>query len=179
MTSPYPPIPPDPRDPSSAQVAAMSLPELLDATNALRNDVQTSEKARRLSDDLRRKQLVQLRRDGRIMLALTALLLLVLGGTLVGAYRLYDCTSPSGGCYKQGAARTGAIVTDLITGQVYIVECARLFPGEVGPAFDAKFEQCVVDRQRQVRTGKRPLPGVPASPIPAPTPPPPSRPPGR
>jgi hypothetical protein len=60
--------------------------------------------------------------------------------------RLADCTTPTGKCYRQGQARTGSAVADILKASVYMAECSRLRPGDSGPEFDAFLERCVAER---------------------------------
>lgn len=145
-----------------------SLTELLKESQALRSDVHAAESARR--------------RAGRAILAL--LILLALFVALVGVVtwqnnqltqkvtetneRMADCTTPGGRCYEEGTHRTSSAIGDIILASIYMSECARLFPGEVGPQYDRKLEACVYERLERAAEERRDQP-PPSTPSPSPT----------
>lgn len=122
------------------------LTQLINESKALRTDVKGAEHARR--------------RATSVSLALLSLLVLFVGMLLVIGYqnnqlvhkvdeanaRMADCTTPGGTCYSQGAVRTHQAIVDVIRAELLMAECARLYPGEVGPTYDAKLEKCVYSR---------------------------------
>lgn len=135
----------------SAETLRRSLTELIEESQALRMDVKRAERQRR--------------KENQINLGLTGILvifvLIVLGvawqnnqithNTAETNRQIADCTTAGGTCYNEGRARTSAAIGDLIKATVYMSECARLYPGESGPAFDAKLEQCVADKLEAAR----------------------------
>ncbi|HYJ33822.1 MAG TPA: hypothetical protein VE326_11435 [Candidatus Binatia bacterium] len=60
--------------------------------------------------------------------------------------RIADCTTATGTCYRQGAARTGSAIAAILRAQIALGECSRLYPGESGPDFDNKLRDCVYQR---------------------------------
>lgn len=86
--------------------------------------------------------------------------------------QIADCTTAGGTCYEQGSSRTSTAIGDIIAANVFMAECARLFPGEVGPAYDKKLEKCVYDRLTQAaaqRAQASPSPSPSPQPSPSPT----------
>jgi hypothetical protein len=148
-------------EPSALQ---KSLTDLITESQELRSDVHGAERARR--------------RAGTINLALLGVLVAFVGLLLVVTFqnnrlshrvtetntRMADCTTPGGRCYDEGRTRSSAAIADLIRSQMFMAECARLFPDEAGAAYDAKLEACVLERLNgpTVRT--------PAAPGPSPAP---------
>lgn len=131
-----------------AHVTALeaALQPLIDEAEGLRGDVHAAETARKLSA----------RYNMGLLAAVAVGLVLVLA---IGYQnnrlaqqvnqtntRMADCTTPGGTCYSQGTARTGKAIGDIIRAEVYMAECARLYPGEAGPAYDKKLEACVYAR---------------------------------
>jgi hypothetical protein len=132
-----------------------------DATD-LKGDLHSAEQARRRSNAI-----------GLSLLA--ALILIVLAVLVVAAQnnriaaqtadtnqRMSDCTTPGGKCYNQGAQRTGSAIASILRAQIALGECSRLYPGESGPAFDAKLRECVYQR---ILTDPGPTP----APVPTPS----------
>lgn len=150
------------------QIAAelgKSLADLIKESQALRGDIHSAEAARR--------------RANTINLGLLGLLGLFLVALLVIGYQnnqlshqvaatnatMADCTAPGGTCYEQGKARTGEAIVAVLHAEVAAVECARLWPGESGPALDRKLEACVNERlakysQPQPTSAPTPAPSV-------------------
>ncbi len=125
----------------SPGVAALqaSLGAVADATSALREDV-------------RKAQQEHLRKT-RISFVLIAVLGVLLVGVLVVGWQLKqtndhiaDCTTAGGQCYEESRRRTGGAVSAVTRISVYVSQCGRLWPGESGPAYDKKLEQCVAER---------------------------------
>lgn len=143
-------------DPAAA--LRKSLTDLIAESQALRTDVHSAEEARR--------------RASQINLALLGLLILFVGllGVMVWQNNelahqvaktnatMADCTTPGGKCYQQGTARTGQAIQEILKASVYMAECSRMFPGESGPAFDAKLEACVNEKLRKAREAPTPTP---------------------
>lgn len=136
-----------PRSPApSVATLSNSLTELLAESQALRSDVHAAESARR--------------RVGKVILALLAVLALfvALVGVVTWQNRqlvekvnetnstMADCTTPGGKCYEESAKRTGNAIGDIIRANIFMAQCARLYPGEVGPEYDRKLEACVFER---------------------------------
>lgn len=151
----------DPHQP--VDILRSSLAALIAESQALRTDVHAAESARR------RQFLVNTGVLG--MLALFVLLVLVVAWqnnqvvTRVNQTnaRVADCTNPGGKCYEDGKRRTGDAIGDIIRAEAYMAECARLYPGESGPAFDQKLEACVNARLAATQHAR-------AKPTPTPTP---------
>jgi hypothetical protein len=123
-----------------------SLADVVDESRALRGDIHSAERARRRSNRINLGVL-------GVLITLVALLLAVTWQNNRLAHqvsetntRIADCTTAGGKCYEDGRARTGAAISDIIRAQVFVAECARLWPGESGPAFDRKMEACVAER---------------------------------
>jgi hypothetical protein len=141
------------------------LAALLAESQALRGDVHGAELARR--------------RAGTINLVLLAVLAALVLSMLAVTWqthqstrrldetnaRMADCTTPGGRCYEEGRARTGGAITDIIRSEVFMAECARLYPTESGPAYDRKLEACVMERL----AGPDLRQPTPATPGPSPT----------
>lgn len=151
--------PEDRRNPA-VETLRSSLADLIAESQALRKDVKTAEDARR--------------RATAVNLALMGLLTLFVGLLLVVGYQnnqvihkvnvtnqqLADCTTPGGKCYQQGQVRTGQAISDVIRAEIFMAQCARLYPNESGDAYDRKLEACVFAR----------LAGPTGRPTPTPTP---------
>lgn len=108
--------------------------------------------SRRIREDAAAERVAQ-RRFNRIMAGTVAGLLIVvllLVGVAFQVKRTNDaivsCTTPSGACAKQGKEQTGRAVGDILKASIYMAECARLHPGESGPAFDRFLERCVAEK---------------------------------
>lgn len=148
---------PDGTASSSAAILHESLSALIAESQSLRADVHTAEVARR------RNALVNM----GVLLMLALFVLLVLTVSLQNNQlsrqvrdanaRVVDCTTAGGNCYEQGKARTGAAITAILRADIYVAECARLYPGESGPAFDAKMEACV---EAKLAAPPRPAPSA-------------------
>lgn len=128
--------------PASEQLVA-ALASVVDGfkseSAALRADIKSKERERR--------------RETRVLLVLVALLLAVAATVLVVAWESYqnnsriaDCTTAGGKCYEEGKVRTGQAITSVLRAQIALGECSRLYPGESGPAYDAKLRACVYQR---------------------------------
>lgn len=144
----------------SPAVAALqqSLGEIAEATTGLRDDVRDAEAARR--------------KTNRINLVLTCVLTLLVALVLAVGWQnnqlgqevkrgndvIADCTASTGRCYQESQRRTGSVITSLINASVYVSECARLYPGEVGPEYDRKLEACVAERIARQASTPRPAP---------------------
>jgi hypothetical protein len=142
--------------------------ELLAETRALRHDVRQAEQARR------RVTLI-----GLVLLAAMCILLIV---SLVLAAQtkrvaeqvhdtnqvIADCTSPTGACAQEGSQRASQAIGNIIRAEIFLAECGRLYPGESGPSYDAKLENCVYARL-SAAAGSPPRPPVRPTPLPSPT----------
>lgn len=125
----------------SPAVAALqtSLAAVADATNGLREDVRMAQK--------------ESARKTRISFVLIAVLGILLVLVLAVSFQLKktndhiaDCTTAGGQCYEEGRQRTGGAIATLTRISVYVSQCGRLWPGESGPEYDRKLEQCVAER---------------------------------
>lgn len=119
------------------------LAAVLAESAALRVDVHTAEAARTKAN--------------RINTGVLAVLAVFVGLVLVVAFQntriatqeqrvneqIADCTTAGGTCYELSNVRTRAAISQIVLASVYVAECARLHPGESGPAFDAALEQCI------------------------------------
>ncbi len=137
-----------------------SLADLISESQALRKDVHSAEAARRTAS--------------RINLLAVGVLAIFVGLLLVVTWqnnqlarrvnetntRMADCTTPGGKCYEQGRVRTDGAVGAVVRISVFVSECGRLWPGESGPAYDRKLEQCVAERL--AAAAKTPQPAAPS-----------------
>lgn len=78
-----------------------------------------------------------------------------------------ECTTPGRACYDQGNARITVAIGDILTGYMYMAQCARLWPDESGPEYDAKLTKCVADRladaaRRRAQASPTPPPRTPS-----------------
>jgi hypothetical protein len=147
-------------------VAALrsTLQSLIAESTALRVDVTRAEQARRRASHLNLGIL------GLLML-FVALLVAIGWQNNQLAHQvartnaaLADCTTPGGKCYAESGRRTGKAIADVIRAQVFMSECSRLWPGESGPAYDARLESCV--NERLANGTLNPAPGRQAVPQP-------------
>lgn len=142
-------------------VLSDSLASLMAESRALRTDVRTAEAARR--------------RASHISAGVLGLLVIFIGLLLAVTWQnnqlahqvnrtnkvMVDCTTPGGSCYKEGEVRTGKAIGDIIRAEVFMAECARLYPDEAGPAYDKKLEACVMERLKtQALTPGPPTPST-------------------
>lgn len=144
--------------PTNVTALEAALQPLIDEAEGLRADVHAAESARRLS--------------AKYNLGMLALLVVLVVVLMAIGYQnnqfakqvaktnatLADCTVPGGACYNAANARTAVAIGELIRAEAVVSECARLYPGESGPAYDKKLEACVAERL------------APPTPVPTPTP---------
>lgn len=132
--------------PPSVETLRKSLADLIEESQALRGDVHSAEQARRAAS-----------RINLLAVGVVALLVGLLCVVTVQNNRLArqvsetnrtmaDCTTPGGKCYNEGRSRTDGAVGAVVRISVYVSQCGRLWPGESGPAYDRKLEQCVAER---------------------------------
>lgn len=153
---------------ASAAQLRKSLAELVAESQALRTDVHAAEQARTKATRLNLMVLVAL--------CVPILLLLALGwqnNQLARELhdtneRIADCTTVGGHCYEEGRKRTGSAIQDVISAEIFMAQCARLFPDEVGPSYDRKLENCVAERLAAA-VAARATPTPPVTPAPRPT----------
>lgn len=169
MTTQPSPRTASPDEPGPVSALRESLHELVAESQALRVDVHGAEKARK--------------RASQINIALLALLGLFVALLVIVTWQnnkvvhqvnktnafIADCTGADGACYKENAKRTQGVVGDIIRAEIFMAECARLYPDEAGPTYDAKLETCVAQRLsgpglRPTAPAPGPGPSVPASP---------------
>lgn len=162
-------MPPDPTPTSGvpgAAALAPALAALVSEAAALRGDLHAAETARRRAS-----------RINLTVLGLLAAFVLLLLGAGWQTYRLThelsktqkqiaDCSTAGGVCYEDTRARTSSAIQDIIRAEIFMAECARLYPGEVGPTYDRKLEACVAGRL----AGPEIRPKAPVQPAPSPTP---------
>lgn len=140
-----------------------SLSALVDEAKALRADVRNAEQARQRAERARRRA-SQVNLAGlALVAALVGLLLVVAWSAVRTNARIADCTTAGGACYEEGGRRTGTAIADIIRAQMFVSECARQWPGEVGPTYDVKLERCVAERLAAQAAAP------PAVPVPAPS----------
>jgi hypothetical protein len=139
-----------------------------------------------LRDDVKADMRARIRKQHSIVVALAVLAVVMILGIILSVQtnriagdarttneRMADCTTPGGGCYREGQRRTGEAVGDILKASIYMAECSRLRPGESGPAFDAFLERCVADRLAAAEPTPGPAPGptvrpsLPGSPAPS------------
>src|SRR5688572_16946397 len=115
---------------SPATALRRSLDDLIVESQALRTDVKTAETARR--------------RATTINMLLLGLLAIFVGLLCVVTWqnnqlvhkvneanaRMADCTTQGGRCYTQGQERVAHAIEDVIRAEIYMAQCARLYPGE-------------------------------------------------
>jgi hypothetical protein len=149
-----------PGQPSAAESLRESLASLIAESQALRSDVHGAELARK--------------RANQINLGVLAVLALFVGLLVAIGWqnnqviqrvdetndRVASCTTPGGTCYEQGRARTSGAISAVVQISIFVSQCGRLYPGESGPAYDAKLQQCVMDRLAQAQA--QPTPALPA-----------------
>ncbi len=142
----------------SPAVAALreSLTLVLDESRALRVDVAAAEEARRQEERTTR-------RTGHINMVLTVVVAVLVALVLAIGWQnnrlatdvadtnkiMVDCTTPGGRCYEQGRVRTDSAVSSVVRISVFVSQCGRLWPGESGPDYDRKLEQCVAAKLAQ------------------------------
>lgn len=149
-------------------VAALrdSLSGLIAESQALRADVHSAEVARKRANQINLGLLG--------LLSLFVALLVAIGwqgNETIKQSRetnkaIADCATPGGRCYEEGQARTGGAISAVVQISVFVSQCGRLWPGESGPDYDIKLQQCVLDRLTQARQQATP---APADPTPTPT----------
>jgi hypothetical protein len=135
-------------DTTTAHVTALesALQPLIDEAEGLRADVHAAETARRLSAKYNLGLLAA------VVVGLVLVLTIGWQNNRLGRQvnqtnaTLADCTLPTGKCYQAQQAGTGKAIADLIRAEAVVSECARLWPGESGPAYDRKLEVCVTAR---------------------------------
>ncbi len=162
---------PEAGEPSNVDVLYRSLTDLVAESRGLRGDVHEAERARK--------------RTNKIWLAALGVLSLFVGMLLVITWQnnhlvaqvhqtnefISDCTVADGKCYQENSRRTGEAISDIIRAEIYMAQCARLFPGDGGPGYDRRLEACVYARlaeaARQRAAGNpNPTPTVTAPPSP-------------
>lgn len=132
-------------EPAAGRVETLSasLEELLVESQRLRRDVHSAEEARKRTNKI-----------GLALIGAVAVFVVLVGlvswqnnqvlrSTGSTNETIVDCTTPTGDCYRQNLRRTAEVVQNLIKASTYVSQCARLKPGESGPAFDRYLEDCV------------------------------------
>lgn len=151
---------------SGLETMKANLAAVIAESQALRNDVKVAEAGRK--------------RASAIATALLALLVVLVGMGIVitaqnnqtvhkvneVAQQMADCTTAGGHCYQQGNERYSQAIADVIRAELFMAECARLFPGEVGPTYDAKLESCVYGRLAKAAAERA---NPPRNPLPSPS----------
>lgn len=142
-----------------------NLAAVIAESQALRDDVRVAEQGRKRSMAVASGLLVLL-----IVLVGMAVVVAAQNNKTVHkvnavAQQMSDCTTPGGQCYQQGADRYAHAIEDVIRAEIFMAECARLYPGEVGPSYDAKLEACVYGRLAKAAEERR----IAANPAPSPS----------
>lgn len=120
--------------------------QLLDEAELLRKDVRAAERARRRENRIGFAVLGVLTIFIALLVAISWQNNQIVKQTQATNDTIVDCTTPGGACYRQSQARTAAVVADLIKASTFVSQCARLRPGESGPAFDRFLERCVAEK---------------------------------
>lgn len=160
------------RDTPGVTALRADLGAVLAESQALRADVQTAEAARKRATQVNIAMLG--------LLALFTGLLVAIGwqGSQV-IHRVDEtnahvasCTTPGGDCYEQGRKRGDEAISAVVRISIFVSQCGRLWPGESGPDYDRKLEQCVMERLQASIGGQtaRPGPSAPGGGTPAPSP---------
>lgn len=159
----------DPTPNTTVAALRQSLADLITESQALRTDVRDAERARRRASQINLAVLG--------LLALFVALLIAIGwqgNKVIGQVHktnetMADCTTPGGECYERSRQRTGDAIGDIIRANLYMAECARLFPGEAGPNFDRKLEECVYGRLAEAAKARAETPTPTPAPRPSPS----------
>lgn len=147
-------------EPSAVESLRASLAALIAESQALRSDVHGAEVARKRAN--------QINLGVMALLAIFTALLVAIGWQNNQVIQRVDetndqvasCTTPGGACYEQGRARTSGAISAVVQISIFVSQCGRLYPGESGPAYDAKLQQCVMERLTQAQAGATPSPSA-------------------
>lgn len=159
------------RNPGSvADAMREALAPLVTESQELRNDMRTS-------DEIQRKRnMISMGVMGTIAAAMILMAFMVYQTNQVAQQMrsitetMAECTTPGGPCYEKGNARTATAIGDIIAANIYMAQCARLYPGEVGPEYDAKLNKCVYGRLAEAaRKREQATPSPTPSPVPSPS----------
>lgn len=150
--------PPIRRGTPAASPVESLLASLEAESQALRADVHSAEQARKRSNQINFGVL--------LVLALFVGMVLVIGWqnnqVITQVQRtnnaIADCSTVGGTCYEEGRKRTAEAIGTLTRISIFVSQCARLFPGEVGPEYDKKIEACVMDRLAKAQAAATPSP---------------------
>lgn len=168
MQLPYPAPGSGDAPPARAGTALEALDLLSETVKGLRDEiVQDAERRRKEAE----AEAWRLRRRSTFIVVWLVAAVLLLGGLFTVALqnrkinsqngsiarRIADCTTSGGQCYEDGQRRTGTAIQEIILGNIYIQQCAKV------TQTDAELEQCVIRRM----TSQPPQPPS-ASPSPSP-----------
>lgn len=143
-----------------ARIASLSqsLADLIAESQALRTDVNAAEVAREHEAKQRKREnQINLGLIGMIAIFVVMVMVMVWQNNSISQdtrqtnKQMADCTTPGGGCYEEGRARTADAISDITKVSIYMAECSRLSPGESGPEFDKKLEACVYEKLKAGR----------------------------
>lgn len=154
---------------ASAAQLRQSLGEILTESQALRTDVHAAEQARTKATRLNLMVLVALCVPILLLLALAWQNNRLARELHDTNDRIADCTAAGGVCYEEGRKRTGTAIQDVISAEIFMAQCARLFPDEAGPAYDRKLENCVAERLTAAVAARATPTPSPVTPAPRPT----------
>ncbi len=140
------------------------LDSILDEAQRLRGDVHTAELARKRATKINIVVLAVLAGFVAMLLAIGYQNNQLANQASQTNKAIEDCSTPGGKCYEEGRKRTAQAIDDIVKVSIYMAECARLYPGESGPEYDRKLEQCVYGRLDRDAT---PQPSTSATPSPS------------
>lgn len=146
-------------EPSAVESLRASLAALIAESQALRSDVHGAEQARKRAN--------QINLGVMALLAIFTALLVAIGWQNNQVIQRVDetndqvasCTTPGGTCYEQGRTRTSGAISAVVQISIFVSQCGRLYPGESGPAYDLKLQQCVMERLAQAQATPQPSAG--------------------
>lgn len=145
-------------EPPAVEQLRASLSALIAESQALRSDVHGAEVARKRANQINLGVLG--------LLAIFTALLVAIGWQNNQVIQRVDetndqvasCTTPGGTCYEEGRTRTSGAISAVVRISIFVSQCGRLYPGESGPAYDAKLQQCVMDRLAAAQAQAAPSP---------------------
>ena len=132
--------------PPSVAHLRQSLAELIAESQALRNDVHKAEAARKRVTTISLAVIAAMVVPLIILLVLVARTNSISQDTHATNELIADCINPTGKCAQEGSRRTGEAIGDIIRAEIYMAQCARMFPDVSGPAYDRRLEDCVYAR---------------------------------
>lgn len=152
-----------PSDPPHVTALRDSLTALISESQALRTDVRSAEMARRRASQINLGLLATLGIFVALLIAVTWQNNRLAVQVAETNRRMADCTAAGGKCYEEGRKRTSNAIQDILKVNIYMAECARLYPGESGPEFDKKLEACIYTRLSKATKERQAAPAPSAS----------------